>query len=127
MGLETAVENLDISRDHHQTPQPRPQSQPQPQPQAQSRPRAQQPQASREPSRTSTSTSSDQHRGNQAGSSGSQQHSGRLGGALKTSHEEVWYLKPIDFTSPSGVTRTFNVITQNYNGCVFRCPDFFAC
>jgi len=120
VGLESAIENLDISRDHYRSPQPQPQPRPQPQPQPQSRPRAQQPQASREPSSTSTSASTDQHRGHQAGSSGPQQHSRQLGGALKTSHEEVWYLKPIEFTSPSGVTRTYNVITQNYNGpCSF--------
>jgi hypothetical protein len=125
VGLESAIENLDISRDHYRSPQPQPQPRPQPQPQPQSRPRAQQPQASREPSSTSTSASTDQHRGHQAGSSGPQQHSRQLGGALKTSHEEVWYLKPIEFTSPSGVTRTYNVITQNYNGCDFHRFDFF--
>ena len=103
--LESAVERLDISRDHDQTPQPQPQSQPQ------------QSQASRELS----SAGSDQHHGNQQSSSDSQP-SGRLGGALKASHEEVWYLKSIEFTSPSGVTRTYNVITQNYNGCVSYPP-----
>jgi ubiquitin carboxyl-terminal hydrolase MINDY-1/2 len=106
--LEGALEQLDISRDHHQTPQHQPQSQPQP------------PQGSREPS----SAGSDQQARNQAGSSGSQP-SGQLGGVLKTSHEEVWYLKSIEFTSPSGVTRTYNVITQNYNGCVLHCSDSF--
>jgi hypothetical protein len=99
--LESAFESLNISRDHgHQA------------------------QASREPS----STGSDQHHGSQAGSSG-EQHSGQqIGGALKASHEEVWYLKSIDFTSPSGVTRTCNVITQNYNGCVYHryCSNFLA-
>jgi hypothetical protein len=39
------------------------------------------------------------------------------GPAPKASNEQVWYLKSIDFTSPSGETRTYNVITQNYNGC----------
>jgi len=34
----------------------------------------------------------------------------------------VWYLKLIDFTSPSGETHTYNVITQNYNRCV-HIPD----
>ncbi|KAI9454809.1 hypothetical protein F5148DRAFT_1277295 [Russula earlei] len=39
---------------------------------------------------------------------------------ISPSHEEVWYLKSIDFTSPSGVTRSYNIITQNYNGpCSF--------
>ena len=50
----------------------------------------------------------------QESSRGSDQHR-----APKVSHEEdVWYLKSIDFTSPSGETHTYNVITQNYNGCV---------
>jgi hypothetical protein len=59
---------------------------------------------------------SDQHHGRQAGS----QHSAQIDGAPtgKASDEEVWYLKSIEFTSPSGETRTYNVITQNYNGCV---------
>ena len=38
----------------------------------------------------------------------------------ETSQEDVWYLKTIDFTSPSGTTRSYNIITQNYNGCVVR-------
>jgi hypothetical protein len=58
-----------------------------------------------------TSRGSDQHHGSQQGSQQS-------GGAPKASYEEVWYLKSIEFTSPSGETRTYNVITQNYNGCV---------
>ncbi len=103
--LESAMETLNISRDNHQSP-------PQPQPQSHSQPQPPLARASRE---ASSSRDSDQHHHEnptQAGSSGSQ-HS-----APKTSHEE-WYLKSIDFTSPSGVTRTYNVITQNYNGCVF--------
>ena len=38
--------------------------------------------------------------------------------AQETSKEDVWYLKTIEFTSPSGTTRSYNIITQNYNGCV---------
>jgi hypothetical protein len=53
-----------------------------------------------------SSKGSDQHHGSQPGS----QHP-------KASNEQVWYLKSIEFTSPSGETRTYNVITQNYNGC----------
>ncbi len=91
--LESTLESLNISRDHDN-----------------------QTQASQEPS----STGSDQHHGSQAGSSGEQRSGQQIGGALKASHEEVWYLKSIDFTSPSGETRTCNVITQNYNGCVYH-------
>lgn len=40
--------------------------------------------------------------------------------AKETSQEDVWYLKRIEFTSPSGTTRSYNIITQNYNGpCSF--------
>jgi hypothetical protein len=77
-----------------------------------------------------------QHHGSQAGSQQTAQT--QAGGAPKAkasaSDEEVWYLKSIEFTSPSGETRTYNVITQNYNGCVVshfysvtpglqQCPD----
>lgn len=41
--------------------------------------------------------------------------------------EDIWYLKTIDFTSPSGTTRRYNIITQNYNGCVARCLQVGAC
>ncbi|KAI0261125.1 hypothetical protein BC834DRAFT_830663 [Gloeopeniophorella convolvens] len=35
-------------------------------------------------------------------------------------HEQVWYLKTIDFTSPAGESRQYNIVTQNYNGpCSF--------
>lgn len=54
-----------------------------------------------------SSKGSDQHRGSQEASQ-----------RPKASDEEVWYLKSIEFTSPSGESRTYNVITQNYNGCV---------
>ena len=40
--------------------------------------------------------------------------------ARETSREDVWYLKTIEFTSPFGTTRSYNIITQNYNGCVLR-------
>jgi hypothetical protein len=43
--------------------------------------------------------------------------------AKETSQEDVWYLKRIEFTSPSGTTRSYNIITQNYNGCVVRRPQ----
>ncbi|KAH9050381.1 hypothetical protein EDB83DRAFT_2226688 [Lactarius deliciosus] len=34
--------------------------------------------------------------------------------------QDIWYLKTIDFTSPSGTRRSYNIITQNYNGpCSF--------
>jgi len=104
------MERLAISRDHPGSSVPqqsRHPSQPQhPQPQ----------QVSRELSRTT----SDHHHEGQAGSSQSQSAAqGQLGGTLKASHEEGWYLKSIDFTSPSGVTRQYNIITQNYNGCAF--------
>jgi len=33
---------------------------------------------------------------------------------------DVWYLKTIDFTSPSGTTRSYNIITQNFNGYVVK-------
>ncbi|KAF8493940.1 hypothetical protein F5888DRAFT_1720636 [Russula emetica] len=63
-----------------------------------------------------SSRGSDQHHGSQVGS----QDSAQIGGAPKVPDEEVWYLKSIEFTSPSGETRTYNVITQNYNGpCSF--------
>jgi hypothetical protein len=57
------------------------------------------------------SRSSDQHRhhGSQAGSQQPKASDVTV---------EVWYLKSIEFTSPSGESRTYNVITQNYNGCV---------
>ncbi|KAI9433665.1 hypothetical protein H4582DRAFT_2082065 [Lactarius indigo] len=33
---------------------------------------------------------------------------------------DIWYLKTIEFTSPSGIRRSYNIITQNYNGpCSF--------
>lgn len=56
----------------------------------------------------------------QESSRGSDQHHGsqEVSQHPKASDEEVWYLKSIEFTSPSGETRTYNVITQNYNGCV---------
>jgi hypothetical protein len=96
------MEGLAISRDHPASSVPQQPSQPQhPHPQPQ--------QASREQSRTT----SDHHHEGQAGSSQSQT------AALKASHEEGWYLKSIDFASPSGVTRRYNIITQNYNGCAF--------
>jgi hypothetical protein len=49
--------------------------------------------------------------------------------APKSSNEQAWYLKPIEFTSPSGEMRTYNVITQNYNGCVVSLyySVFLAC
>jgi hypothetical protein len=81
-----------------------------PQSQPQYQPRPQQPRAS---------IGSDQHHRNQASSSGSR-HSGQLGETLKTPHEEVRYLNSIDFTSPSGITRKYNVITRDENGCVTR-------
>jgi hypothetical protein len=112
LDLESAVEKLDISRDHHHHRSPQPRSPSEPHPHHHQTQRTQQLPVSREAS----GSGPDQHHGNQAGSS----NSGQLGGVLKTSHEEVWYLKSIDFTSPSGVTRTFNVITQNYNGYVFH-------
>ena len=59
---------------------------------------------------------SDQHHGSQAGPQPSAQ--AQTGGTPKSSSEQVWYLKSIEFTTPSGETRTYNVITQNYNGCV---------
>jgi hypothetical protein len=61
-----------------------------------------------------SSRGSDPHHGSQVGS----QDSAQIGGAPKAPDEEVWYLKSIEFTSPSGETRTYSVITQNYNGCV---------
>ena len=61
-----------------------------------------------------SSRSSDQHHGSQQGSQ-----------QPKASDEEVWYLKSIEFTSPSGETRTYNVITQNYNGCAV-CHYYFV-
>ncbi|KAH8984358.1 hypothetical protein EDB86DRAFT_2963278 [Lactarius hatsudake] len=34
--------------------------------------------------------------------------------------QDIWYLKTIDFTSPSGTRHSYNIITQNYNGpCSF--------
>ena len=105
--LQHAMETLDIARDPRE-------SQAQPQLQPRSQPQLQQPgQVSREPSRAT----SDHPREGQAGSS---QASGKIGGALKASHSEVWYLKSIDFTSPSGITRKYNIITQNYNGSAFH-------
>jgi|SRR5712672_679701 len=104
--LEHAMDKLDISSHY---PSPQPQAHPQPYPQ----PHPQQPQTSQESSHT---VSDQQHQRDQAGSS---QHSGQIGGAPKTSNEQVWYLKSIEFTSPSGVTRSYNIITQNYNGYVF--------
>ncbi|KAH9971646.1 hypothetical protein BJV74DRAFT_907472 [Russula compacta] len=77
--LESAMEGLDISRGHRDSP-----------------PQPRQPQAQAQTSR-----------------------------AVKASHGEVWYLKSIDFTSPSsGEARKYNVITQNYNGpCSDTPPD----
>ena len=63
-----------------------------------------------------SSRGSDQHHGSQAGPQPSAQ--AQTSGTPKSSSEQVWYLKSIEFTSPSGETRTYNVITQNYNGCV---------
>ncbi|KAI0287320.1 hypothetical protein BC826DRAFT_1045648 [Russula brevipes] len=71
-----------------------------------------QPQLSQEP----TGVSSDSRHGGQAASSSSQ-HPEKFGGALKASHEEIWYLKSIDFASPSG----------NYNGCATPCSFIAIC
>ncbi|KAI0290353.1 hypothetical protein BC826DRAFT_913221 [Russula brevipes] len=104
------MERLDISRDEHPSDRHQQQQQ-QPHP----HPQSQRSQPVQEPS----GVSSDQRHGGQAASSSSQ-HPEKRGGTLKASHEEVWYLKSIDFTSPSGVTRRYNIITQNYNGpCSF--------
>ncbi|KAH9954901.1 hypothetical protein BC827DRAFT_1142462 [Russula dissimulans] len=73
-----------------------------------------QPQTNQEPGRT---VSDQQHHGDKPDSP---QRSAQLGGALRTSNEQVWYLKSIEFTSLSGATRSYNIITQNYNGpCSF--------
>ena len=63
----------------------------------------------------------------QESSRGSDQQHGSQPGSQqpKASDEEVWYLKSIEFTSPSGETRTYNVITQNYNGCAV-CHYYFV-
>jgi hypothetical protein len=60
-------------------------------------------------------SSSQHHRRRDQARSSSQSSEG---GVRKTSKGEVWYLKTIVFTSPSGVRRKYNIITQNYNGCV---------
>jgi hypothetical protein len=88
------MEKLDVSRDHPELPS----------------------QAASASASGHTKPESGQHghSGDQARTSS--QHSER--GALKTSQGEVWYLKTIEFTSPSGVRRKYNIITQNYNGCV---------
>jgi hypothetical protein len=73
------------------------------------------------PSEESTGVSSDRRHGacdgGQAASSSSQRPE-KFGGALKASHEEIWYLESIDFASPSGATGRYNIITQNYKGYV---------
>ena len=111
--LESAMEGLDISRGHRVSP-------PQPQAQAQA-------QTSREPSRPDSDHRHHDAQGGQGGGSSQHQHSGgqpAAGGAIKASRAEVWYLKSINFTSPSsGKVRKYNVITQNYNGCDL--PSFF--
>jgi hypothetical protein len=62
---------------------------------------------------TKSESAQHQRSGDQARTSS--QHSER--GAPRAS-PEVWYLKTIEFTSPSGEWRKYNVITQNYNGLV---------
>ena len=47
--------------------------------------------------------------------------------AQETSQEDVWYLKTTSLTSLSGTTRSYNIITQNYNGCVLRRPHAVHC
>jgi hypothetical protein len=76
-----------------------------------------------------SNTSHEQARESNKGSD-EQAGSAQVSGAPKASNEQVWYLKSIEFTSPSGETRTYNVITQNYNGYVVyhyywlvACPD----
>ena len=49
-----------------------------------------------------------------------QQHDKAHDAQETSSQEDVWYLKTINFTSPSGTTRSYNIITQNFNGCVVR-------
>src|SRR5712691_2477720 len=94
--LQDAMQRLDISRDPRRSQQPPPPPPPQPQ----SRPEQQQPaQSSRQSSRA---TSDDRHHHQQGGRADSSQSAAQLESALKASHEQVWYLKSIDFTSPSG-------------------------
>ena len=72
-----------------------------------------QPESAMETSNTSRGQAQESSRASEQ-----QAGSAQIDGAPKTSNEQVWYLKSIEFTSPSGETRTYNVITQNYNGYV---------
>ncbi|KAI0246290.1 hypothetical protein BJV78DRAFT_173527 [Lactifluus subvellereus] len=112
--IESEMERLDISRDRPEPQQQQPHSHPEPP----NRPGP----ATPGPGGGHAKSESDQqhhHRSDPARTSS--QHSER--GAPKSSQQqgEVWYLKTIDFTSPSsGARRQYNVITQNYNGpCSF--------
>jgi len=113
MELQDAMQRLDISRDPRRS-QPQ---QPPPQPQPQTRPQQQPPaQSSRESSRATSDHPHPHHEGGQADPSQTAASS-QLENALRASHEQVWYLKSIDFISPSGASRKYNIILQNYNGC----------
>ncbi|KAH9953919.1 hypothetical protein BGW80DRAFT_864296 [Lactifluus volemus] len=104
--LESKMEKLDISRDHHQPgPDPGPS------------------QTDHPTTRSLTGTdgasgSGSQYHRRRDQARTSSQNSNSEGGVRKASQGEVWYLKTILFTSPSGVRRKYNIITQNYNGCV---------
>src|SRR5579863_6105095 len=106
--LQTAMQSLDISSRPHEQPQHPIQPQgPQP------------PLPQRVTRETSRATSDHHHHHEDQARSPQSAAKGQPGGARKASKENVWYLKSIDFTSPSGITRTYNVITQNYNGYAF--------
>lgn len=113
--LQDAMQKLDISRDPRTSQQPPPQ--PQPRPQQQPQPA----QSSRESSRA-TSDHHHHHQG-QGRQSDSSQSAAQLDSALRASHEQVWYLKSIDFVSQSGASRKYNIILQNYNGCASFPPS----
>lgn len=123
MELQDAMQRLDISRDPRRSQEPPPQPQPQTRPQQQ----PQQPaQTSREPSRATSDHPHPHHEGGQADSSQTAASS-QLENALRASHEQVWYLKSIDFISPSGASRKYNIILQNYNGCASSPPSLSLC
>ena len=113
--LQDAMQRLDISRDPRRSQQPPAPPQPQPQ----TRPPQQPAQSSRESSRA---TSDHRHHHNEGGQTDTSQSAAQLESALKASHEQVWYLKSIDFVSPSGASRKYNIILQNYNGCASPPP-----
>ena len=108
--LESEMERLDISRDHPEPPS-------QQQPHSPTAPPNRAGPATPTGSGHTISWSGQPHQSDPARTT--LQHSEQ--GAQRSSQQgDVWYLKKIDFTSPSsGARRKYNIITQNYNGCVF--------